>query len=603
MSSSPHGRGRPSGRSRRLGDRRHRPFPPHASAGPPDGDAASELLADVRAAASAGHPIALLAVVSSLLALAEAPRGLRGRTPGAGVAPPPFSREDLVHAFLEIERPETSLVLGVIAGLSPDELERARIWRELRRREATLPAWVAALPRARAVRALVMGHVLHDGESLFVDVELAHGELLCAVLYVDHHLGSAAKDAFVANEAASSLLARFRASDDDPDVVVDDLSLPDARARLADALANGAALESAPESDTWPGCRPLLEWACRLLPPGGTGYRRPVWDQRARDALARRFLRSRFATGLPEEICRGPLDLLVRFGCEEGSGDPLDWSPSRLEILVASWLGRQAPVAPLELLVVLRRFVAFCHDQRGLRPSLTRETLAATDHWTRPASPKARAARPVRSTRGRVAPEGRPAASGNPTGPRAEVLVSAARAQLLDDLARAVGGVEALESLDDEPLPPEEFCWDGVPDDVRAPVATVLATVDRCCEALFDLEARTVARRLLARAARGEPGLFLRMSRPELTAAALCWLVGKANDLVGGREDQVSVATLCAHAGLAHTTVASRAAALSAAGGLAADSGPYGLGTPELLTSRRRRALAELRDRLRGAGT
>src|SRR3712207_8869242 len=32
-------------------------------------------------------------------------------------------------------------------------------------------------------------------------------------------------------------------------------------------------------SDTWPACRPLVEWAVGLLPAGGRGYVRPEWSE------------------------------------------------------------------------------------------------------------------------------------------------------------------------------------------------------------------------------------------------------------------------------------------------------------------------------------
>ena len=101
---------------------------------------------------------------------------------------------------------------------------------------------------------------------------------------------------------------------------------------------------------------------------------------------------------------------------------------------------------------------------------------------------------------------------------------------MLDTLREAVGGEKALDALDAEPLPDEPFAWDAVPPDVHDRVGEVLDLVERCCAELLDAEYRTACRRLLADVAAGDPEIFRRRGRGE-TAAAVCWIVGKANAL------------------------------------------------------------------------
>ena len=50
----------------------------------------------------------------------------------------------------------------------------------------------------------------------------------------------------------------------------------------------------------------------------------------------------------------------------------------------------------------------------------------------------------------------------------------------LDHLADEVGGYDVLDSLDDAPLPDEEFAWGSVPEDARDQVQKVLDGCDRC---------------------------------------------------------------------------------------------------------------------------
>ena len=77
-------------------------------------------------------------------------------------------------------------------------------------------------------------------------------------------------------------------------------------------------------------------------------------------------------------------------------------------------------------------------------------------------------------------------------------------------LALDVGDEVELDRLDDNPLPDEQFRWEGIPDDVTARVHEVVALTDRCCEEMLDFEYRTAlsgmsrpdsCRRVLARVA------------------------------------------------------------------------------------------------------
>ena len=105
----------------------------------------------------------------------------------------------------------------------------------------------------------------------------------------------------------------------------------------------------------------------------------------------------------------------------------------------------------------------------------------------------------------------------------------------LESLARTVGGEQALSDLDVTPLPVEDFAWDTVPPDVHDRVREVLELVDDCCAALLDKECRTACHRLLSRAAAADPDIFRRRGRADTAAAAVCWVIGKANALFDPR--------------------------------------------------------------------
>ena len=136
----------------------------------------------------------------------------------------------------------------------------------------------------------------------------------------------------------------------------------------------------------------------------------------------------------------------------------------------------------------------------------------------------------------------------------------------------------------------------------------MLALVDRCCTELLDEQYATACRRLLADVAAADPGIFRRKGRVETAAAAICWIVGKANALfdprsglavVDGRAMQVK--DLAAHFGVAANGLSPRAGSFLRAMGIDALTHylELDLGTPRYLTGSRRAQIVADRDRFR----
>lgn len=173
----------------------------------------------------------------------------------------------------------------------------------------------------------------------------------------------------------------------------------------------------------------------------------------------------------------------------------------------------------------------------------------------------------------------------------------------LDGLAEEVGGEDVLDSLDGTPLADEEFAWDRVPADVRDRVGDVLAACDRCCNDLLGAEYRTACRRLLARAVPCLSGMLRRTSKPEVIAAAVCWVIGKGNQRLGQGAGELRVKDLMSYFSLSQSSVAERGCQIMQAAGIqpATAYPAVRLGSPDLLVSARRRRIIELRDRHRAA--
>ncbi|WP_147332036.1 DUF6398 domain-containing protein [Geodermatophilus marinus] len=582
--------------ARGTGSRPRKARPPRRRRdGAPSRQEGPDLVDEIAGALAADHPLPLLGLVSSFLdAFGGDPSPLDPRPPGWPTL------DDLLQSFVEAPLPETSAVLAGIAGLSGDEVLRSRVRREIAARGDVLPRWLAELHRSvPADRAVQVRHVLGDSEDLVVGIRFADGSDACAVVLVDHNMGGVAKDAFVVPGPLPEVVALLQeAAGDDPDTSLEDLDPADARARITEAVALGAHVYPPLESETWPGCRPFVEWVVRLLPAGGTGYVRPEWSEADTRALAERFLASPHGTGPDDADARLLLDRLLWFGTDYGPGDPMRWSPTAVEILLADWIPRKV-VAEAEHLArvpqLLRAFIRFCHAERGIRPELTAETLAAVDEFEPGYQQAIRTPRP-QGPDALLAAIGAldPADAARPPEDPLALPPASARARLGD----LVGGGAALDRLDGAPLPDEPFRWDGVPEQARARVGAVLELVDRCCDELFDVELRTAARRVLARVAATDPAP-LRRGRVEGAAAAVCWLVARANDAF--TERRIAVRDLAGWFGVSESTPAARAKPLLQVLGIDPydyTAGPPGLRSPDQLTSSTRRALIEIRDRL-----
>ena len=543
---------------------------------------------DVRSALAQPDPLALLLIASTILAMFDRHEGAFG-----GSRPVGPSQPELMESLFGVEILETSALLAVIAALQDDDLLRARIRRELTRRSHPLPDWLTHLMSADAYRTAELVHVLRDGDNVLVGVRLHGGHQLTAVVYIDHNMGTVVKDAFVLDQPIASVLTRFEEiAADDPDSTIDDLPAADARARVTQAITLGAIIVPPFETDTWPACRPLVEWILRSLPTGGQGYATPEWDEPRLQRIADGFLASTFGKGFRDRENADLVDLVLRFGSEHGLADPLRWSPTAVEIFLGDWVPRRviAPAGQLAKMPgVLRAFIRFAHRERGLRPALTTQTIAAVDEH------EAQYQRTIRSTQ--------------PGGPAEMLTALSALAgglvpgdswelRIIADLATTVGGDLALNSLTADPLPDEPFDQSGIAPDILPAVLEILAVSDEAAVTLFDVEFRTATRRLLAVVALGNPEIFRRGSRADWTAAALGWIVAKANRLFN--QDQgngMQVKDYMTHFGLKGSP-SQRAVAMLRAGGFPPETGWVNLGAPVFLTSGRRAAIIAQRDRL-----
>ncbi|MDQ6753231.1 MAG: DUF6398 domain-containing protein [Actinomycetota bacterium] len=593
-----------------TGARAHRGLPP------------KDLLERISEAASYDHPLPLLELGSSILTALD-PRGINPLMRGEHDGP---DRTGFINTLLATPLPETLTLLSVIHALSADELERARISRTLRTETTEAEGLLGEFAGLLPYRAVEMSHVLGDGDDVLLGVRTPDGDEFTLLIYIDYNMGTVVKDAYAIAEPLEDVVEGIKERVTDPDTRWADITLADARARIEEAIETGAITIPPLESEQWPAIRPLTEAVLRRAPAGGTGHQRPEWSEPQLRELADRFFASAYARGLPDDdLNRGLLENILWFGTDYGPGDPMRWSATAVEIILVDWVPRKivAPAAELRPLpAVLRAFVRYCHAERGIRNELTGETLASIGTY----EPEYQ--RLIRSRRrqgpdalleaiGALGPLGDDTEEyeeqggfgdygdfdgdddGDDDGEFEDRVLAGFQEALLEVITRAVGGDEQLDNLDDAPLPDEGFDWTGIPEDIHGRVSEVLQLCDRGTTELLDVEHRTAARRFLARVAAGNPAVFRRGARTEMSAAAVCWIIAKANDSFGLYGRGIYVKDLMAIFGV--SSASQRARTFLAAAGMDDDNPDMELGTPDLLVSRLRSQLINMRDSCRAA--
>lgn len=320
------------------------------------------LLDGVRQALATGHPLDLLGMTSLLI---EATRPDPLAFLASGQQRDQIDLDRLVASFIGVQVRETTALLAVFAELLDDDDLRLRCRREAAARRDDLPQWLTDLAHVTAYRAVRMTHVLGDSDEVLIGARFANGDELTCVVFIDHDTMSAVKDAFFVPGPIGNVVSVAAQSNTDPDRTFVDMSLADARAWIQQGPDNPLFWS---ESDSWPGCRPLLRWLIGRLPGGGEKYQSPEWDS---DELCEAFFASEYGAAFD----RDDAELLVAL--LDAARDPLRWSVARVERALGDPHYDIPASVVLRAPTLLRAFIPFAHAQSGIRGELTAEALAA----------------------------------------------------------------------------------------------------------------------------------------------------------------------------------------------------------------------------------
>ncbi len=335
------------------------------------------LIVEVQEALAAEHPLHLLGLVAMIVeaSLPDAPLLEASEEDEDRDSP---GLDDLVESFIGVPVVETTALLGVLAELADDPELGARCAAEVDRRDDELPSWITDLAQTTVHRAVRMTHVLGDGDDLMLGVRLPAGYELTCVVFIDHNAGSAVGDAFLVPDSLAAVLEVAEQNRTDSDLELVEMTPADAAAWLSEGLAAAEALWPPAESDTWPACRPLVEWLLYSMPTGGRGIPGRSLGFEEQQGLLARFFGSLVGMRFDTAEHRRLLESCIA----RGTGDPLRFSEVRLtDLLTAPLFDEEGAPPPRreDLPDLLRAYVPFAHAEAGLRDELSVEALAAID--------------------------------------------------------------------------------------------------------------------------------------------------------------------------------------------------------------------------------
>jgi hypothetical protein len=524
------------------------------------------LVTDAQNALREPSPLLLLELASGVIELTT-PRPVDSWGPSRRERP---DGPSLFQTFVTSEWPAMpALALG-IATLHPDKHLAMRLRSSVIDVPRTSP-WLMTMGLVDVTDTIVLDDPLGDGENLMLSWRWPDGHAATLVVYVDHNMGSVVKDAFVVPDGWAGVSKAYDRVGG-ADVSYRAIDAADLRARLEEAIRFGERVVPPLETESWPACRPLLEWLLASLPEDGTGFVRPDWPESRRAQLLDDFVASNHGAvdGLSRAQVRELAEPLVWFACDFGPGDPLRWSPVSVEVVLADWYARKVFGPSVDELRrvpdVLAGFVRFAHERTHIRRDLTDDTLNSIRSWRGDFDRSiTRADRSPRDNAIRLARLAAAFDRGEELGDLDELdddelddldffgfgdevldlddeaLMALTVDQLEAAVLELVGGVDAYEALDDAPLGDRPFDWTGVPPDARDATAETLAHLDRWSLELFDREVRTIARAVLAGVVHADPGIFRRSARTDILAAAiLAYLMRRIIDRssLGERPDQ-----------------------------------------------------------------
>jgi uncharacterized protein (DUF2267 family) len=230
---------------------------------PNDDEALDELLDIVERHVAGGQPLDILGLASATLAIVLHPE------PPVDIARELIRDrviEDVVLRYIDLATTDSLTYAAALAGLIADDTLRRSLRAALDGAEADIPGWLAELDHAQLEHTTVVRDLYDDDEWLLGGIHLADGSRFAFRVEIDHNADSAVANAMAMPTAVHEVVERLRSAASADEVAIVEVTPTDFWARYTEAVALADTMDEPPRTDTWPSCRPLIEWALRQAP-------------------------------------------------------------------------------------------------------------------------------------------------------------------------------------------------------------------------------------------------------------------------------------------------------------------------------------------------
>ena len=232
----------------------------------PANDDVDGLLDIIERAISTGRPIDVIGLASAAIAIVLFPE--KEEDPERFVLREKVL-EQVVLRYVEVGSTEALIYANALTLLLPNDTLRTSLAPALDGSEPALPEWLARAEAAVLEQPTIVRDLFDDDEWLLAGVRFADGSRFSFRVEINHDTDSAATDAILMPNDVDDVRQRLRASGSEEELAIIDTDATDFWARYTEAVALADELDTPGRSDTWPSCRPAIEWALRQAPAAG----------------------------------------------------------------------------------------------------------------------------------------------------------------------------------------------------------------------------------------------------------------------------------------------------------------------------------------------
>jgi hypothetical protein len=225
-----------------------------------DGDEPDDLLDLVGRYAATGQPIDVMGLASATLSILFHPE------------PPADLDRDLIREqvleqmltqYVDAGTSDSLTFANVLAALVAEETLRRRLFAALDGSEDEVPRWVAGLAGAELEQTTVVRDLFDDDEWLLAGVRLADDSRFAFRIEIDHDADGTITDAMLMPTTVDEVCDRLRSGPGADEVAITDVTPGDFVDLYTEAVELTDARPEPIRTETWPSCRPAIEWALR----------------------------------------------------------------------------------------------------------------------------------------------------------------------------------------------------------------------------------------------------------------------------------------------------------------------------------------------------